>query len=140
MNNSVKIKHKEILPVYVRGLYYRKYTLRQASESTGYSIDHLCRLRKKYALMGDVMFEHGNARRIPKNKTDPKLAEKIVLIYSKSYSDVNFSYFCRCLSDFENIKKCFFHCTHKKVIVKNFLYSMLIHQEKRLLWQNFNTE
>ena len=40
----------------------------------------------------------------------------------------------------EKIKKCFFHCTHKKVIVKNFLYSMLIHQEKRLLWQNFNTE
>ena len=104
MNNSVKKKHKEILPVYVRGLYNRKYTLRQAAESTGYSIDHLCRLRKKYALVGDSMFEHGNPRRVPKNKIDPALAQKIALIYSGHYSDVNFSYFCRCLSDFENIK------------------------------------
>lgn len=103
MKNSVKIKHKEILPVYVRGLYNRKYTLRQAAESTGYSIDHLCRLRKKYALIGDSMFEHGNSRRVPKNKIDPALAQKIALLYSAQYSDVNFSYFCRCLSDFENI-------------------------------------
>lgn len=90
--------------MYVRGLYNRKYTLRQAAESTGYSIDHLCRLRKKYALLGDSIFEHGNVRRVPKNKIDPALAEKIALIYSGHYSDVNFSYFCRCLSDFENIK------------------------------------
>lgn len=90
--------------MYVRGLYNRKYTLRQAAESTGYSIDHLCRLRKKYALLGDSIFEHGNVCRVPKNKIDPALAEKIALIYSGHYSDVNFSYFCRCLSDFENIK------------------------------------
>lgn len=89
--------------MYVRGLYNRKYTLRQAAESTGYSIDHLCRLRKKYALIGDSMFEHGNSRRVPKNKIDPALAQKIALLYSAQYSDVNFSYFCRCLSDFENI-------------------------------------
>ena len=101
---SVKFKHREILPVYVRGLYNRKYTLRQAAESTGYSIDHLCRLRKKYALMGDSMFEHGNTRRTPKNKIDPKLAERIALLYSGHYSDINFSYFCRCLEEFEGIK------------------------------------
>ena len=101
---SVKVKHKEILPVYVKGLYYRKYTLRQASESTGYSIDHLCRLRKRYALLGDSMFEHGNSRRPPKNKIDPLLAERIALLYAGHYSDVNFSYFCRCLADFEGIK------------------------------------
>ena len=104
MKLSVKFKHKEILPVYVRGLYYRKYTLRQAAESTGYSIDHLCRLRKKYALLGDSMFEHGNSRRAPKNKIDPLLAERIALLYSGHYSDVNFSYFCRCLEEFEGIK------------------------------------
>lgn len=99
-----KIKHKAILPLYVKGLYNGKYTLRQAAESTGYSIDHLCRLRKKYALLGDSMFEHGNSRRPPKNKIDPALAQRIALIYSGHYSDVNFSYFCRCLEDFEGIK------------------------------------
>lgn len=103
-NYSVKTKHKELLPLYVKGLYNRKYTLRQAAESTGYSVDHLCRLRKKYALVGDTLFEHGNSRRVPKNRIDPELARTIALIYSGSYSDINFSYFCRCLEDFEGIK------------------------------------
>ena len=96
-------KHKEILPIYVKGLYNRKYTLRQASESTGYSIDHLCRLRKKYALYGKSIFEHGNTGRSPKNKLDTKIRAKIACIYSGDYSDVNFSYFQKCLKEFENI-------------------------------------
>ena len=103
-NYSVKTKHKELLPLYVKGLYNRKYTLRQAADSTGYSVDHLCRLRKKFALVGETLFEHGNSRRVPKNRIDPELARTIALIYSGSYSDINFSYFCRCLEDFEGIK------------------------------------
>lgn len=99
-----KLKHKEILPIYVKGLYNRKYTLKQASESTGYSIDHLCRLRKKYALYGSSIFEHGNAGRVPANKLDAKLRSKIACIYSANYSDVNFSYFQKCLKEFENIE------------------------------------
>lgn len=96
-------KHKEILPIYVKGLYNHKYTLRQASESTGYSIDHLCRLRKKYALYGKSIFEHGNTGRSPKNKLDTKIRAKIACIYSGDYSDVNFAYFQKCLKEFENI-------------------------------------
>lgn len=97
-------KDKAILPVYVKGLYNGKYTLRQASESTGYTREHLCVLKKQYSLLGDSLFEHRNRGRIPKNKTDPELARRIALIYSSQYSDVNFSYFCRCLADYENIK------------------------------------
>ncbi len=100
---SKKIKHKAVLPVYIKGLYYGKYTLRQASESTGYTIQHLCVLKKQYALLGDTLFEHRNRGRIPKNKIAPELAQRIALLYSGHYSDINFSYFCRCLSEFEGI-------------------------------------
>ena len=75
----------------------------QASESTGYSIDHLCRLRKKYALLGDKVFEHGNAGRVPSNKLDEKTRTKIALLYSGDYSDINFSYYQKCLEEFEGI-------------------------------------
>ena len=101
--NTTIIKHKELLPLYVKGLYNHKYTLKQASVSTGYSIDHLCRLRKKYAVYGNKIFEHGNTGHVPKNKIDKKLREKIALLYSGQYSDINFSYFCKCLKDFEGI-------------------------------------
>ena len=104
MSYSVKLKNKAQLPYYVRALYQHKYTLKQVSESTGYSIDHLCRLRKKYALYGDKIFEHGNIGHIPKNKIDLSLRSKIALLYSSDdYSDLNFSYFCQCLKDYENI-------------------------------------
>ena len=98
------IKHKDILPIYVKGLYQHKYTLKQASESTGYTVVHLCRLRKKYEIYGNKIFEHGNTGRTPKTKIDKKLREKIACLYSGQYSDVNFSYFCKCLKDFEGIE------------------------------------
>lgn len=98
-----KRKNKAILPLYIKGLYNGKYTLRQASESTGYTREHLCVLKKQYALLGDTLFEHRNRGRVPKNKTDPALAQRIALLYSGHYSDINFSYFCRCLSEFEGI-------------------------------------
>ena len=81
MNSSI-IKHREILPIYVKGLYNHKYTLKQASESTGYSIVHLCRLRKKYEQYGAQIFEHGNSGHIPTNKIDTKLRQRIACIYS----------------------------------------------------------
>lgn len=101
---EAKLKHKELLPVYVKGLYNHKYTLRQAAESTGYSIDHLCRLRKKYALCGASIFEHGNSGQVPVNKLDPQLRAKIALLYSTQYADVNFSYYRLCLKEFEGIE------------------------------------
>ncbi|MBO7734224.1 MAG: ISNCY family transposase [Methanobrevibacter sp.] len=97
------IKHKDILPIYVKGLYNHKYTLKQASESTGYSIVHLSRLRKRYAMYGTKIFEHGNKGRVSKFKIDTKLRQRIVCIYTANYSDVNFSYFQKCLKEFEGI-------------------------------------
>lgn len=101
--NTVKLKHKEILPHYVKGLYNHKYTLKQAAEATGYTIDHLCRLRKKYAEIGNAVFEHGNTGHIPKNKINTNLRQKVALLYSSEYKDINFSYFRDCLEDFEDI-------------------------------------
>lgn len=103
MKNTVVQKHKAVLPLYVKGLYQHKYTLKQASESTGYTIQHLCRLKKKYAQLGNKAFEHGNIGHVPPHKLDAKLREKIACLYSGQYSDVNFSYFQKCLQEFENI-------------------------------------
>ena len=103
MKNTVVQKHKAVLPLYVKGLYQHKYTLKQAAESTGYTIQHLCRLKKKYAQLGNAAFTHGNIGHVPPHKLDAKLREKIACLYSGQYSDVNFSYFQKCLKEFENI-------------------------------------
>lgn len=103
MNYVTTTKHKAILPYYIRGLYQHKYTLKQASEATGYSIDHLCRLRKKYAQVGNKIFEHGNRGRVPATKISAATRSKIACLYSGNYSDVNFSYFQKCLKEFEGI-------------------------------------
>lgn len=104
MSNSEILKNKAQLPYYVRALYQHKYTLKQVSESTGYSIDHLCRLRKKYALYGDSIFEHGNKGKMPVNKFSADFRAKIALLYSSDdYAGINFSYFRDCLQDYENI-------------------------------------
>ena len=100
---STVIKHKEILPIYVKGLYQHKYTLKQAAESTGYTIVHLSRLRKKYELYGNAIFEHGNKGRHSPVRINTLLRQKIACIYSAEYSDVNFSYFKKCLKEFEGI-------------------------------------
>ena len=91
------------LPVYVRGLYYGKYTLRQASESTGYSIPYLSVMKKNYSLYGDSVFENKNKGRAPVNKLPTQLRQKVAAIYSASYSDVNFQYFTSCLEEFEDV-------------------------------------
>ena len=103
MKSSIIKHHKDILPIYVKGLYNHKYTLKQASESTGYSIVHLRRLRNRYAQYGTKIFEHGNSGHIPTNKIGTKLRQRIACIYSAQYSDVNFSYFRKCLKEFEGI-------------------------------------
>ena len=116
----MKLKNKAQLPYYVRALYQHKYTLKQASESTGYSIDHLCRLRKKYAQYGNSIFEHGNKGHTPVNKLSAELRSKVALIYSGDYSDINFSYFRDCLEDYENIK---LSLSTVRNILKEFGYS-----------------
>lgn len=91
------------LPVYVRGLYQGKYTLRQASESTGYSIPYLSVLKKNYGLYGDSVFENKNKGRVPVNKLPTSLRQKVAAIYVESYTNVNFQYFTACLKEFEDL-------------------------------------
>lgn len=98
-----KKKNRAVLPVYVRGLASGKYTLRQAAESTGYSIPWLCNLKKAYQLEGGAVFENKNKGRIPYNKISQATREKVAAIYSAEYADVNFSFFHECLLEFEGI-------------------------------------
>ena len=99
------VKYKDLLPTYVKGLYNGKYTLRQASEATGYSIRQLSSLKQKYKKDGDLIFQHKNKGRAPKNRIDEVTKTKIALLYASDlYKDVNFRYFRKCLEDFEGIK------------------------------------
>lgn len=92
-------KKKAVLPVYVRGLVSGKYTLRQAAESTGYTIEWLCKLKKSYKLYGDVVFENKNKGRKAWNRLPEKERRRIAALYADQYKDVNFSYFLECLRD-----------------------------------------
>ena len=94
---------KSLVPAYVRGLYNGKYTLRQAAESTGYSVTWLCILKKRYASEGDLVFQNKNKGRIPTNRIPSTLRSRIASLYAAEYSDVNFAYFRQCLKEFENI-------------------------------------
>lgn len=97
-------KRKTLLPTYLKGLSTGKYTLRQASESTGYSIRWLSKLKQEYLKNGLDILEHQNKHRIPANKTSQELKNKIIGIYAETYKDVNFKYFCECLEEYHNIK------------------------------------
>ena len=97
-------KYKNELPVYLRGLVSGKYTLAQASESTGYSIRRLSQLKKRFLTEGDNCLIHGNKNRIPTNKTKEAFKNKILCIYADRYEGINFAYFRDCLEEFENIK------------------------------------
>lgn len=101
----VKQKYKTLLPVYLKGLVSGRYTLRQAAEATGYTIEHLCRLKKRYQLVGFDCLQPKNLGRIPANKTPEALKRQIMAIYATpAYSGINFKYFCECLNQYENIK------------------------------------
>lgn len=99
-----KMKNKKILPIYIKGLISGKYTLAQAAESTGYSKQWLCALKKKYLKIGNEVFINHHRGQIPVNKTPDNIRQKIVSTYKADYADVNFLYFCECLKEFENIK------------------------------------
>lgn len=107
MDAHTNIKHKTLLPYYIKGLAHKKFTLKQASESTGYTIQWLMQLRNNYIQNGFIDLENKNKNRIPKNKKPEKLKQKIVAIYVNEYKDVNFKFFCKCLKDYEGINICY---------------------------------
>lgn len=97
-------KRKSLLPLYLKGLASRKYTLRQASESTGYSIEYLCRLKKRYLVEGFACLDRKPSSSKPKNRYPDSFRQKIALIYSSEYEDINFLYFQELLQEDKGIK------------------------------------
>jgi hypothetical protein len=86
-------KNKNLLPVYLRGLATGKYTLRQAAESTGYTREYLCVLKKRYLAEGLSCLDHKSKGRVSKNRTPSEIRQKIAMLYAGDFCDVNFSYF-----------------------------------------------
>lgn len=97
------MKHKELLPIYLKGLSEGKYTLRQASESTGYSIRWLSHMKGEYKLNGEKILEHHGKGHPAYNKISEQKKLEIIRIYESLYKDVNFKYFCESLKEYENI-------------------------------------
>lgn len=86
-------KYKNELAFYIPGLIAGKYTLKQASISTGYSVRWLSQLKKRYQVEGPSCLEHGNKNKIPHNKTSEALKDKILALYADRYCEINFKYF-----------------------------------------------
>ena len=95
---------KSLLVFYIKSLVSHKFTLYQASQSTGYSIRRLSEIKAAYLKYGEICFTHGNKNRVPVNKISEQLRQKILAIYTSEYQGVNFRYFCYCLENYENIK------------------------------------
>ncbi len=104
MKNSSTNFRQKMLAVYVRGLASGKYKLRQAAESTGYSMTWLSLLKKRYLVEGDSVFENKNRGRVAVNRISESVRQHIAALYASEYKDINFSYFQDCLEESENIK------------------------------------
>lgn len=98
----VTTKNKKALPHYLSGLCIGKYTLREAAESTGYTPEYLCTLKKKFKAGWDCK-TYNYRRTAPANKIPKKQRDMIVNLYVTEYKDYNFSFFLDCLKEFENI-------------------------------------
>lgn len=96
------VKHKKLLPTYIKGVASGKYTLRQAAESTGYSIDWIFKLKNKYLKMGDACFIHGNTGKPSAHKIPKEVENKIIMLYETEFeAKVNFTFFQECLKDYD---------------------------------------
>lgn len=97
-------KYKTLLPTYLKGLVDGKYSLRQAAESTGYSVPYLSTLKQQYLKYGFSVLENKNKGRIPHNKFSEKKKQTIVALYAQpAYSGINFKYYGECLKLYEGI-------------------------------------
>lgn len=96
------MKYKRLLPKYIKGVAAGKYTLRQAAESTGYTIDWIFKLKNKYLKYGDAVFSHGNIGKPSPRKICKNIEDQIILLYQNEFEGkVNFSFFRECLKDYD---------------------------------------
>lgn len=95
---------KTLLPLYIKGLISGKYTLQQASDSTGYNRNYLCRLKQRYLSEGSACFESRRVYGAPHNKLPDSIRAKVAAIYCRDFQDVNFAYFGEILDEVYGIK------------------------------------
>ena len=81
------MKFKSKLPVYIKGVVSGKYTLRQAAESTGYTVDWIWKLKTRYLKYGDAVFTHGNTGKPSPRKISKEIDSKLVVTNDCHYID-----------------------------------------------------
>ena len=95
-------KMKKLLPEYIKGVVDHKYTLRQAAESTGYTVQGIFKLKQKFLKIGADAFIHANTGKPSHNKISKEVEKKIIQLYDTEFeSKVNFSFFRECLLDYD---------------------------------------
>lgn len=97
--NNKLWKHKARLPEYIRGVASGKYTIRQAAFSTGYTPSWIWQKKEAYLKYGDAIFTHANVGKPAQNRIKDDIRDKVVLLYTKDFDGVNFSFFLECLHD-----------------------------------------
>lgn len=122
-------KYKHELQYYIPGLIAGKYTLQQASDSTGYSVRWLSVLKSRYIKYGEAALQHGNCNKVSVNKTSEALKDKIIALYADRYAGINFKYFNECLLEYENIK--ISYKTLRKVMLEAGIASPEAHHKKK---------
>lgn len=125
------LKNKQLLPFYLKGLVSGKFTLKQAAESTGYSVRWLSYLKGQYALHGDLALVSKAKGRVAHNRTSEDIRTKVAATYASDlYKDINWTYYTKCLKDFESID---LSTTTVRAILKEYGYkSPEAHKIKRV--------
>lgn len=106
---SVQNQHlKQKLPRFIIGIANRKYTYREAMESTGYSRSRLAVLVREYKETGVIDLVHKNTNRRAYNRIPQETRDRIVELYlTETYNDCNFKFFTYCLNEYEGIDVCY---------------------------------
>ncbi len=95
-----KIKHqhnRDELEFYIKSLIQKKYTLKEVSKSTGYSVSHLYILKKKYLKRGRDAFINGHRGKPVKRAVAKEIKDKIVNLYAEKYLGKTFNAFHKIL-------------------------------------------
>lgn len=98
MNYKEKLKYKTIIKV-INGNIDKK----KASIIIGCSLRRINQLINIYKTEGKSGFVHKSKNKIPVNKLDSKLRNKIISLYKEKYFNFNFTHFKEKLLELENI-------------------------------------
>lgn len=103
MNTVSVFRNKNDLHFYIPGIIAAKYTYKQVSDSTGYSVRQLQRIVKRFKMVGEEAFVHRSTGHVAYNKTSEAIKNKILSLYATEYSTINFNYFLECLKEDHDI-------------------------------------